>query len=293
VRAATSAADETAAVLRDLCSLQAMSGALGEESFKVPPKDASSVELSLAELEALGTDAEAWWSVLEATAARVAPWVESSVEELAAEANSAIGSTRASATAATFKAVRQGPLTQCEHLLAQMPPGSEARDHACHQSAERTLGTPRQPARVSTHGNGTGAGHDEGAAQSATGELYDDGPFYHSLLKELLDSGSASAIPSGAAPKLKHNKRPTDNRQSKGRKLSYEVQPKLLNFMFPEAPKKPIVLAELFASVFGHRISSLAAGVEPVPSSTRPAQPQKAASSQDEAVIDVAKLFAT
>jgi len=60
-------------------------------------------------------------------------------------------------------------------------------------------------------------------------------------------------------PKLKRVKRPTDNRMSKGRRLSYEVQPKLLHFMFPEIPERPIVLAELFASVFGQRVAVAAA----------------------------------
>ena len=56
--------------------------------------------------------------------------------------------------------------------------------------------------------------------------------------------------------KLKRVKRPTDNRMSKGRRLSYEVQPKLQNYMFPEIPERPVVLAELFASVFGQRTAA-------------------------------------
>ena len=34
------------------------------------------------------------------------------------------------------------------------------------------------------------------------------------------------------------------------------VQPKLTNFMFPEIPERPVVLSELFASVFGQRIAA-------------------------------------
>eukprot|EP00965_Chrysotila_dentata_P120579 3987751-Pleurochrysis_carterae.AAC.2 len=58
------------------------------------------------------------------------------------------------------------------------------------------------------------------------------------------------------APKLKSKKRKTDNRQSKGRKLSYEVQPQLQNFMFPVIPERPVVLSELFSSVFGTSTSA-------------------------------------
>ena len=46
-----------------------------------------------------------------------------------------------------------------------------------------------------------------------------------------------------SVPKLKRIKRPTNNRMSKGRRLSYEVQPKLVNFMFPEIPVRAWVCA--------------------------------------------------
>ena len=49
---------------------------------------------------------------------------------------------------------------------------------------------------------------------------------------------------------------------SKGRKLSYEVQKPLQNFMFPVLPERPVILTELFSSVFGK--------------STRPAAPSVA-----------------
>ena len=35
-----------------------------------------------------------------------------------------------------------------------------------------------------------------------------------------------------------------------------QVQPKLQNFMFPAIPERPVVLTELFASVFGQRVVS-------------------------------------
>ena len=70
----------------------------------------------------------------------------------------------------------------------------------------------------------------------------------------MLDDGGGALAASGA-PKLKHRKKKTDNRRSKGRRLSYEPMPKLQNFMFPEIPERPIVLSELFGSVFGARIA--------------------------------------
>ena len=178
-------------------------------------------------------------------------------------------------------------MVQCEHLFAQLPRGSEAREHACHNaSGVRVLGLPERISAANPTGIATGGGRAEAAAAAEDGdasgaggaaagragggdggprtwavppEVYDDSSFYHSLIKELLDDGSgagAAAASVGSAVKLRRVKRPTDNRMSKGRKLSYEVQPKLQNFMFPEIPDRPIVLAELFASVFGQRTGS-------------------------------------
>ena len=273
--AARAAADEASAALHELCSVRhaLTSGLEGGGRCR------DSSLLSAAALNELGSDADAWWGAIEASDAALRPWIEGAVDELAAEANAAAGGGRPGLAGATFKAVRQGPLVQTEHLLAQLPRGSEARDQGCHQSAERVLGTLRQPGKLAAAAAGGGGA--DGAAAPITGELYDDGPFYHSLLKELLDTGSTGAVASGA-PKLKHTKRPTNNRQSKGRKLSYEVQPKLLNFMFPETPEHPVVLAELFASVFGQRLAAAASGKAAA----------KAAAPEPEEGIDVAKLFA-
>ena len=77
--------------------------------------------------------------------------------------------------------------------------------------------------------------------------------------QELLEDGSSAAPLASSGPRLKHVKRKTDNLQSKGRKLSYDPQPKLQNFMFPEIPSRPIILSELFSSVFGQRTSAAAA----------------------------------
>ena len=151
----------------------------------------------------------------------------------------------------------------------------------------------------------------EGGVAGAVGEVYDDAPFYHSLLRSLLEEGGA-ALAAAAAPKLKRTKRKAESRQSKGRRLSYEVQPRdgretaerpptdgqqmgerpprdprhalcspllasaqpspplsptsppplasppqvqppLQNFMFPVVPERPVILGELFSSVFGRR----------------------------------------
>ena len=169
---AAGAAIEVAEMLRDLYSVR--QALIGDTAPEVPAGGGSKRTLDAEALEALGTNADEWWAILEAAEASVWPHIEAGVEELTAEvASTAGGST------VQFKAVRQGPLAQCEHLLGQMPRGSETRDHGCHQTVERVLGTPRGP-----HTPASIAGRE----QPTTGELYDDTSFYHALLKVRADS---------------------------------------------------------------------------------------------------------
>ena len=230
------AAATAASLLRDLYLTQSiLCDAMPIDGAAAP------VATSTSDLDALGSDPDAWWRLLAATQARSKAWIDASVDAISADLTSEANGGRG--TQLSFKAVRQGPLIQCEHLLAQMPCGSDLRDQYCHQSTERVLGVPRKP-QVSP-----GMDHPQ---DPSTGELYVDSPFYHALLKELLDTGDAASV-ANATPRLKHSKRATDNRQSKGRKLSFEVQPKLVSFMFPEIPERPAILSEIFASVFGKR----------------------------------------
>jgi uncharacterized membrane protein YqiK len=116
---------------------------------------------------------------------------EAAIEQTSSEARSAAGP-----AAHAYKSVRQGPLAQAQHMLQQLPPGSEARAQKCHTAhGLRVLGRPSKAAA---------AGGDAGGA--VVGELYDDADFYLTLLKDLLDDGS-SAGPVAVGAKLKHTKR--------------------------------------------------------------------------------------
>ena len=77
--------------------------------------------------------------------------------------------------------------------------------------------------------------------------------------------------------KCLNKKRKTDNRQSKGRKLSYDVMPKLQNFMFPVIPDRPVILTELVASVFGQRAPANGASGASVPARGKAAASQAVA----------------
>ncbi|GFR52680.1 hypothetical protein Agub_g15306, partial [Astrephomene gubernaculifera] len=83
------------------------------------------------------------------------------------------------------------------------------------------------------------------------GETYDDSEFYQQLLKEFLDKGIAQGAAAGA-PKAAKKRKQVDRRASKGRKLRYHVQEKLVAFMAPVDFEPPSFAANLFANLFGH-----------------------------------------
>ena len=191
-----------------------------------------------------------WWAALSESAGRTQAWVDETVQQCEA----AVQDSAALQGGRQFKAVRQGVLAQVAHVVDEMSPGSALRDQRCHTpSAPPPLGE-----RLRT-GAGAEAAHAHAGASAAPREAYDDAEFYHSLLRDLLDDGGAPTT-SSAGLKLKHKKRKTESRQSKGRQLSFEVQPKLQHFMFPVVPERPVVLTELFKSVFGKRLDVHAGG---------------------------------
>ena len=307
--AATAACDEAVALLRDLCAVREalsrdlLSDANFNRSNDVAGNDgdrgtgAPKSNLSARALAALSSDESVWWGILEVSQRPVWAWVEHVVD------NFGIGETGGSGgVAAKFRAVRQGALTQASHLLAQLPFGSDARDAACHQSSARVLGG-NTAALVQRGSSGAYGSTDKdmdganGSVRHTAAEVYEDSAFYHALLKELLEDGGSGSVVGGASvPKLKHVKRPTNNRVSKGRRLSFKVQPKLQNFMFPEITERPVVLAELFASVFGQRIGDGTAAAKEHAPTPRPLAVATSANMRtreplSEPVVNAAILF--
>jgi len=93
-------------------------------------------------------------------------------------------------------------------------------------------------------------------------EIFDDGDFYQQMLRTLIESGLAGGEGDAmdsvafakqlahAQKKLLKKRRKVDTKASKGRKLSFKVQPKLENFMFPQPVELPTITDELFRHVF-------------------------------------------
>lgn len=88
------------------------------------------------------------------------------------------------------------------------------------------------------------------AAEKYDAEIYDDTDFYQVLLRDLMNASEQPASIAklrgqlqDARTKKMRGGRVVDTRASKGRKLRYEVQPKLVHFMFP-APDVRVESAE-------------------------------------------------
>ncbi|KAG0634487.1 apoptosis antagonizing transcription factor-domain-containing protein [Tuber brumale] len=96
-------------------------------------------------------------------------------------------------------------------------------------------------------------------------EVYDDSDFYQMLLKALVDqrmvdnassSGANGAVRWTTALRDAKVKKAVDTKASKGRKLKYQVQEKLQNFMAPIANNSwnEHQIDELFGSLLGQRV---------------------------------------
>jgi protein AATF/BFR2 len=78
------------------------------------------------------------------------------------------------------------------------------------------------------------------ATEKYDAEIYDDADFYQVLLRDLINASEQPAsiaklrgqLQDARTRKMRGGK-DVDTRASKGRKLRYEVQPKLVHFMFP------------------------------------------------------------
>ncbi|EIW79177.1 TRAUB-domain-containing protein [Coniophora puteana RWD-64-598 SS2] len=105
-------------------------------------------------------------------------------------------------------------------------------------------------------GKGSRIDHDVEDGQEDA-EIFDDTDFYHQLLRDVIDSrgnGSGGNNDWMAIQKQKKAKKKVDTKASKGRKLRYEVQEKVQNFMVPiplQGSWHEEQIDELFASVLG------------------------------------------
>ncbi|CAM9644399.1 unnamed protein product, partial [Chrysoparadoxa australica] len=157
-----------------------------------------------------------------------------------------------------FTVVNQGLWAMAEASMAD-------RDRA-HRKMYMTKGGGDENSSVNDSDSDVSGSEGDDEEDPLDMEVLDDRRFYQHLLKEFMVStasallhlhGPSAAFSAGGVGGLpvrnrRGKKRKVDSRASKGRKLKFEVHPKLQNFTFPQPyPQPPMDAGELFASLFG------------------------------------------
>ena len=120
--------------------------------------------------------------------------------------------------------------------------------------APRRLGEPAAASKAAPTGDRTEDLDEDDLearahAEARVEELYDDADFYEQVLKEFLESAGAGAGLAAASKPAKRRKI-VDRRASKGRKLRYHVQQKLVNFCAPVELEVPPWAEKIFGQLF-------------------------------------------
>uniref|UniRef100_L7MAJ6 Putative apoptosis antagonizing transcription factor/protein transport protein n=1 Tax=Rhipicephalus pulchellus TaxID=72859 RepID=L7MAJ6_RHIPC len=149
----------------------------------------------------------------------------------------------------SFASLEQSPVKQIEHIL--MDEERLLRRTQTKRSSYKILG-----AEESTNDEEQNSG-------SVDEEVFDDDDFYHHLLREIIERKTSNIDNPVALSRQwleiqklrKKVKRKVDTRASKGRKIRYDVIPKLVNFMAPldRSTYSEEARTELFSSLFGQK----------------------------------------
>lgn len=160
-----------------------------------------------------------------------------------------------------FTSFDRSPLTQIQQVL-QDRDRLVARTQL-KRTPFRILGTPESLNETEPEGTDGNATTGDEHLKDQDENVFDDGDFYHELLKELIESKSGVDASDSLAvsrqwlqlQKLRAKaKRKVDTRASKGRKVRYAVHPKLVNFMTVQPAVSGMgdrARNDLFASAFG------------------------------------------
>ncbi|XP_050023602.2 protein AATF isoform X1 [Dermacentor andersoni] len=152
----------------------------------------------------------------------------------------------------SFASLEQSPVKQIEHIL--MDEERLLRRTQTRRSSYKILGAGE-------------AANDEQEQKSGMGEpdeeIFDDDDFYHHLLREIIERKTSNIDNPVALSRQwleiqklrKKVKRKVDTRASKGRKIRYDIIPKLVNFMAPldRSTYSEEAKTELFGSLFGQK----------------------------------------
>ena len=206
--------------------------------------DDASVDEDIPALQAL-------WQQINIIDGHLDPFLQESMELWHQKASNA-----GSGSKPALKALNQDPYQQVNLALQDMERLLK-RANTHRQSLPR-LGSkaPTKP----VHPNHSGS-EDEAEDQHETTQvfedIYDDNDFFQALLRDWSASSLTNATSSITVSLPKQHRTGVDQRSSKGRKLRYDVHPKLVNYMVPQLEPNAWSdekIDELFASLLGRNI---------------------------------------
>ena len=247
-----------------LCSLQAalidgnpaIAEAAGEGVGGGKKRKASSAMAAVSKFGLLASPASEVWTNVDSVYQRFAAFRDVSIDRWHRKAQVQVGKMSAggSVGGGEMRAFNQSVSAQVASAM-RIPDRLVRKSQPPAHLAPKRLGEPEGTEKAAPTGDRTedlDADDLEAAAraEARVEEIYDDADFYEQVLKEFLESAGAAAGLAAAASKPAKRRKVVDRRASKGRKLRYHVQQKLVNFCAPVELEVPQWAEKIFGQLF-------------------------------------------
>jgi protein AATF/BFR2 len=247
-----------------LCSLQAalidgnpaIAEAAGEGVGGGKKRKASSAMAAVSKFGLLASPASEVWENIDSVYQRFAAFRDVSIDRWHRKAQVQVGKMSAggSVGGGEMRAFNQSVSAQVASAM-RIPDRLVRKSQPPAHLAPKRLGEPEGTEKAAPTGDRTediDADDLEAAAraEARVEEIYDDADFYEQVLKEFLESAGAAAGLAAAASKPAKRRKVVDRRASKGRKLRYHVQQKLVNFCAPVELEVPQWAEKIFGQLF-------------------------------------------
>ena len=245
-----------------LCSLQAalidgnpaIAEAAGEGVGGGKKRKASSAMAAVSKFGLLASPASEVWENVDSVYQRYAAFRDVSIDRWHRKAQVQVGKMSTSGGGGEMRAFNQSVSAQVASAM-RIPDRLVRKSQPPAHLAPKRLGEPEGTEKAAPTGDRTedlDADDLEAAAraEARVEEIYDDADFYEQVLKEFLESAGAAAGLAAAASKPAKRRKVVDRRASKGRKLRYHVQQKLVNFCAPVELEVPQWAEKIFGQLF-------------------------------------------
>ena len=249
-----------------LCSLQAalidgnpaIAEAAGEGVGGGKKRKASSAMAAVSKFGLLASPASEVWENVDSVYQRFAAFRDVSIDRWHRKAQVQVGKMSAGGSVGggggEMRAFNQSVSAQVASAM-RIPDRLVRKSQPPAHLAPKRLGEPEGTEKAAPTGDRTediDADDLEAAAraEARVEEIYDDADFYEQVLKEFLESAGAAAGLAAAASKPAKRRKVVDRRASKGRKLRYHVQQKLVNFCAPVELEVPQWAEKIFGQLF-------------------------------------------